>query len=489
MKKHILNLTKDTAVYGIGQVLNRSIGFLLLPLFTAYLTPADYGIIALLGVISFLVLPVFGLGLGTSLGIVYYKHDEESWRNATIWTAFLLLCLSSLILLTIIFLFSEQVSWIIFQHAGYENFIILGIVGAIFNGIISLPLILKLQFEKKAKLYVLFSTIITVFTAILNVFFVVGLGWGVEGWIASTTIASVLAFFLYFAAILRTTEMTFNLGIGKDLLLLGYPIIPGFVFLFIMGHSGKYMLQWYRGLNEVGIYTIGYTFGIMMSVAVNAFTAAWYPFFNSFVNKQEEAKQLFGKVLLYYVIGFGGISCLFFIFAKPAIMLMTQRPFHDAYNLIGIVALGAYFIGAFSILLAGVYFARRLYLVTLVQLSSALVCIFLNFILIPPLGMVGAAISFLLAHLSMAAFQYGLNLSQKYLQVQYDWVRIFLFSSSFIVIAAITLIPRDFTFFQELALSVLLAVAMAGMVYLQLNFSEKKVLHNLLKKRILLIGG
>ncbi len=76
-----------TMVYGLGEALNRFANLLLLPLFTAYLSPADYGIIALLAFIPFLARPVFSLGLDTAVGIAYFERPDDAHRSAVIWTA------------------------------------------------------------------------------------------------------------------------------------------------------------------------------------------------------------------------------------------------------------------------------------------------------------------------------------------------------------------------------------------------------------------
>jgi hypothetical protein len=77
MERPFWQLARGTLIYGIGGILSRFIGFLLLPVFTSYLTPTEFGISALLGFIGFLVTPVFSLGLGAAMGICYFDGDDR----------------------------------------------------------------------------------------------------------------------------------------------------------------------------------------------------------------------------------------------------------------------------------------------------------------------------------------------------------------------------------------------------------------------------
>ena len=75
MKDQLLRLGRTAAIYGIGSILNRFISFLLLPLFTKYLTPTDYGISSILGWMTFLLAPIFSLGMGTGIATCYYEKE------------------------------------------------------------------------------------------------------------------------------------------------------------------------------------------------------------------------------------------------------------------------------------------------------------------------------------------------------------------------------------------------------------------------------
>ncbi len=476
MSKNITRLGRETIVYGVGQVLTKLISFLLLPLFTAYLSPSDYGVISILSLISLLAAPVFGLGIGMSAGVVYFENDSPERRNSTIWTAFLLLFVSGGIFVGASILFSRQINLIIFDNISdqTEYFIFLTVLATLFSNILAQPFALRLQFEQKSKLFVAMTTIATLVTIGATIFAVVYLRAGVTGYLIAGLAGSATTFLLYFFAAIPSLRFTMDGKVARELLQIGAPSIPAFAFLFITQNSGRYFLEKYNGLADLGIYTVGNNFGMVISVAITAFTTAWFPYFNSFISKQEEAKEAFGRSLTYYFVGAGSLSVMFFIFAKPVVSLMTQAPFHGAYQVVGFTALGHFMVGVFSIVVAGAYFAKKVYVINFSQSAAALTCIVLNILLIPVLGIIGTAVAFFTANLVLCVFQLGVNVNLRFLEVRYEWKRIGKFTATIAVLIAISFAPRNFSILQDFLFGGVLAAILVAAVYYQLNNTEKQ---------------
>ena len=119
---------------------------------------------------------------------------------------------------------------------------------------------------------------------------------------------------------LKSTIPTLCMRTVKELLRLGLPLVPSFAFLFILMHSNKYILEWHSGLEAVGIYSIGFNFGMAISIITGGIATAWYPFFMSYLNKLDEARLVFGRILTYYFLAIGLLCAAFFIFAKPIVV-------------------------------------------------------------------------------------------------------------------------------------------------------------------------
>lgn len=437
MNTRLSSLAKGTAIYGVGQTLNRMVALLMLPLFTAYLSPEDFGVIALLGILSFLVTPLFGLGFGASMGIVYFEGSCETRKARTVWTALAILVASSAIMLSVAAMYAEPISLLLFNNPQYGREILLVVGTAALNGIMIQPLQSRLQFEEQAGLFTVLSTVSALLVLALNALFVIRMGMGVDGWLIGGAIGAAVSFGSFFLVVARSTPFKLDYSVARELVRLGLPIIPSFAFLLVMQHSGRYMLQWEKGLAEVGIYTIGYNFGMLAALAVGAFTTAWYSYFNSFIDRQGEGAQAFSKVMTYYIFLSGIIGLLFFAAAKPVVLLFTQSAFHSAYGVIGMVALSQCLSGLFSVLLPGCYFAREVRVVNIVQGVATVALLSANLLLIPRYGMYGAAGGMLFGFLVMPLAQLWINRRRNYLRIEYETRRILLFTIEFALFTAL----------------------------------------------------
>jgi O-antigen/teichoic acid export membrane protein len=438
MRRELAQLSKHTLIYGVGGLLNRFIGFLLLPVFTAYLAPADYGIYAILGLVTFVTISVFSLGLGAGIGPCYFEGNRAEQKESTVWTAFALLLASGACAAGLGLWLAPEISVLAFQTSAHAYVIRLTILGAALN-ILMIPFTLRLQFEGRATTFVVLTLVSTPITFGVSLWMIVGLGRGIRGLVEAGLIGQVLSLLLIIAPTVPTTRLRVEWSQAKELVRLSLPLVPSFAFLFVLQHGNKYILQWLQGLDAVGLYSIGFNFGMVLNLLVSAFQTAWYPYFMSFLDRREEACDVFGRIFTYYVLGFGGLCLFFFVVARPVVVLMTQPAFHQAYVAVGLSATAQLLTGVFSVLLPGIYFAKELKYVSLVQGIATLASVGLNYALIRGFGVMGAALGLVLGMLVLVVVQHAWNRRRRYLPVRYEWTRIRLFGLVLLGYAVVTL--------------------------------------------------
>ena len=490
MEQPFWRLARGTLIYGIGGILSRFIGFLLLPIFTSYLTPAEFGISSLLGFIGFLVTPVFSLGLGAAMGICYFDGDDRRRKETTVWTVFTVLGISVSALSVFGVAFAREISLLAFQTPQYHYLVTLSVMSTCLN-ILSIPFMLYFQFEDKAKTFVALATLSALIGIGLSILMVVVLGKGIQGLIESGLIAQAAMFLFFLFPVIPIVRYRFSRTLAYEILKLGVPLIPSFAFLFVIQQGNKYILQWFKGLETVGIYTIGFNLGLMMNLIVSGFTSAWIPYFMSFINKWDEARILFGRVLTYYAFSFGGLSLLFYITARPVVMIMTKTAFHDAYKVVGLSATAQFLTGVFSIFLPAIYFAKEVRYVTLIQGTSALLAVGFNLILIPLFGMIGSAVALMLGLLVMSVLQQTWNFKRRrsYLNVQYEWNRILCFSFIYAGFVLIMLLKGNPSLGVELLISGISAAMLPIILYALLNQREREMLWTIGKQVTRKVSG
>ncbi|MBF8247684.1 MAG: Polysacc synt C domain-containing protein [Bacteroidetes bacterium] len=454
MRQELRRLFGGVFVYGLGEVLNRTIGFLLLPLFTSYLSPKDFGISGILGLIVFLVIPVFSLGFGTAFGAVYFESSDRRRKDAMVWTAFAALFASTIIMGVSGWTTRDWLSVSAFGEPGFERLIVLSLLTAGCT-ILAMPFRLRLQFEERAKLYVSISAVSTFLSILSSVTMVVVLERGILGFVEGGLIGQAITFVLFFASVLPSTRICFDSSLISRLMKIGVATIPGFAFLFVLQQGNRYVLRHFDGLDAVGVYTIGYNLGFAMNILITGFTSAWTPYFLSFTERKEEARPLFSSIFSYYVLGFGFLSLFFYLAARPVVMLMTQQAFHGAFVVVGMTATAQFFIGVFSLSLAPVYFAKEVAKVTFVQGVAAVVGAGIMVALIRAAGIFGAGISLVFGFFLLAWLQHLWNKwrGEKYLRVEYDWERVARFGIFYVVVAMASLIPRNLQLTTEIVIA------------------------------------
>lgn len=470
ISSQLQRLAKGTAIYGVGQVLNRFIGFLLLPVFTSYLSPKEYGISAILLMLSGILTCVFSLGIGVSSGICYYDGDGVKHRANTVWTATWILGLSVLFFLVMGLPGSGLISFVAFGSTDYGYLVCLTLITAGLAMVVQ-PSILYLQFEEKATLFIILSATLTVFSFASSVLFVVFLKRGVKGLVEANAVSQLASLFVYFSVMTRELKPSYDVLLAKNLIKIGLPYILGFLSFFLIQYVDRYMLELYCGLNVVGTYSVGYNIGMMAMLIVGAFSAAWTPYFNSFVNRQEDASYLFSYILTYYIMGMGFLSLLMFLFAKPIVSLMTASPFHVAYTVVGIVSLAQAIYGCYLIFLPGLYYAKKTGIVNSILVGACLLNIILNSILIPWINMLGAAMATVASFLAMTIMTHFA--ARKYLVVTYDWMRILRYLASWAVAVTIYYVAPKSSLFVDTLTSTFVLIAFVSANYLYLNEKEQ----------------
>jgi len=477
MKQQILSLGKDSLIYGVGSVITRFIGLFTLPLFTAYLTPEEYGVLAMLALLTMVAQPLFSLGLGAAMGPCYFERDDAQNKSIVVWTTFLIHSLSSVFLIVIGWIYPEFIAKLV-RLSEEHNFLIgLSLTGCAFT-IMATAITARVQFEKQAKLYVM-VTLITALTAILvSILTVVILGWGVKGMVIGQLCGNIITLLAFIFIAAQHTKLLVSSGMAKELIRQGFPLIPSFAFIFIIMHGNKYILEWSLGLDAVGVYSIGFNLGMTMSIVTGGIATAWFPFFLKYINRQSEAGAIFSRIFTYYIFGVGLLTLFYFIFAKLVVELLTHEAYRDAYHLIGYVAIANFSQTLFGFFLPGLYFNNEVKYVSIVQGAAAILSLPLNYYLINEFGVLGAAIGLAISNTLMAALLYLWNFFNKlrYPCINYEWARAFVFFAMAFCICVVNEYIPSTTMLFEIFKSVSMALLAMFALFLLLNHSEKKFL-------------
>ena len=418
LDKQLVNLSKDTIVYGLSGAIQKSISFLILPFLTSKLAPKDFGIFALITLAASFLVGLFNLGTSNSLYIMYHKESDLLAKEHLIWTNFFLNLMVALFLLPILFFLTALLNDILFSTGDYSELLFLAFTTlAIWT--LCEPFMSYLRLENRVYTYVFFMIFTSSLIAFFSFYFVIVMNLGVEGLIFAGLISKSLVLLLMLLVVSRKIKFGVLFLKLKSLVRIGIPSIFGLFAFICIDYSDRKIIDIFLGLDLVGLYSMAYSFGSVALLITSAFSIAWSPFFISFVNKVEEAKIIFPKILYYYLSLICMISILFFGLSKDLMEFLTDPKFHTSSQLIGFIALAYLIKGIYLIFLPGIYFKEKLYWVSIIEWIAAFVNIALTIYLVQKIGILGAAISTLATYLLLAILAYLVG--QKYFRYQLNW--------------------------------------------------------------------
>ncbi len=484
MKRQMIGLGRDALIYGLGSMILRFMSLLLTPLYTARLLPQDYGVLAMLGLLSMVVQPVFGLGLSASMGPIYYDGNDETTKASAVWTVFALHAVSAAVMIFAAGMMPAQIGDVVRLSVKDVPLVQMTLISCALS-IMATAWMQRVQFEKQVKLYVWVTTATALISIVVSMITVIVLEWGVTGIVISQLVGNAVSLIAFlFVGVrsthvhlmqLRSVQMMVRTKMIGELLRMGLPMMPSFAFLFILMQSNKYILEWWAGLSAVGVYSVGFNFGSVMNIITGAIAVAWYPFLMSYMERPAEARVIFGRVFTYYVFGIGFLSLLFFLAAKPVMILFTRDVYYDGASVVGFVALSYMFQVAFSFFMPGLYFKKEIAYASVVQAVAAVVALLSNYVLIRMFGVLGAGIGVALGAFALAAFMFVWNQlnAARYPPIDYEWRRIGLFAAGTLIIAVVNANIPASDLRLEIVKAAVAGIIGLGLVFVCMNEQEK----------------
>lgn len=400
MLKDLKSLGKESLIYGLSTVGARLLNFILLPFYTHYLLPADYGVVAaVFSYIAFLNI-VYHYGMDQA----YMRHYSD--REKAFPSAFACLGLTTLGLTALLCAFAPF--WASASGIGAEYSRLVWYAAAILllDTVTIIPFA-DLRMRHRPLRFAGIRTASIVVNVALNVLFLRYMGLGLEGVFLANIISSAAAALLLLPELLAFRP-AWDAPVLKHLLAFALPLLPAGLGSMAVQVLDRPIMLHLADKASVGVYQANYRLGIFMMLVVSMFDQAWRPFFIE-RSHRADAPAVFARVLTYFV--FGGLwlwlALSFFIGDLARLRVAGVNLIHpDYWAGLGIVplVLAAYLLnGVYVNFLAPVIIAKKTGVILSVTLTGAAVSIAGNFALIPPFGMYGAAWAVLLSYLVMAA--------------------------------------------------------------------------------------
>lgn len=442
-------------MYGLTYAASAFIGLFLMPLYTRIFTVSEYGAIELITVVTQVIVLTAGLQVESGVARYYYECKNEEEKKRLISLGFFIKLIIPLLACLLIFFWLEQISFFLVGSFDYKKAFLISLLTVPLSSLFSyFLLLLRLQLAKK--LYVIVATGNTVIMCLLCIYLVAYLQIGIEGvfwgYLLSYATFSTIGLLLF----RKNLILTFSLPQAKDILAYSLPIIPVVLVSWFKQYIDRFLLLPFVGLLGVGYYTSGVRIGSIILMAISAFQLAWVPFSMSLIHK-EGHKEIFIKIFTYFLFFLSLVALIITIFSQEIFRLLVPNNYWNAHFLVGPLCGSIVLNGTFMIIGIGLNIVKKTYLNTISFLAGTFCGIFSLLILTPRIGVMGAAVSALVA--SGVTFIFGYFLAQRNYYIAYEWKK-----ALFIFILFLLIVPFNAYIEKNLTGAICITIKLAEIV-------------------------
>ncbi|OGR69041.1 MAG: hypothetical protein A2081_04020 [Elusimicrobia bacterium GWC2_61_19] len=416
MLKDLKALGKESLIYGLSTVGARLLNFLLMPFYTHYLLPAEYGVVAtVFSYMAFLNI-IYQYGMDQAY-MRHYAHKEKAFSTAY----------STVLVTSVVFsaaLACAPSFWAALGGIGAErgNLVLYAAAILFLDSINVLPFA-DLRMAHKPFYFAGVRVFSITVNVILNIVFLTRLHMGIEGVFLANLISSLISV----AAVPKRFNFSFDRELFGQLAAYSLPLLPAGLGAMAVQVIDRPILLRLAGESAVGIYQANYRLGIFMVLIVSMFDQAWRPFFLERADKPG-GPAVFARVLTYFtlVLVWLGMALSFFIPDLARFQVAGRALIHESYwpgLPIVPVVLFAYLVnGIYVNLLAPIIIAKKTKAIMVATLAGALVNVAANFALIPTFGIYGPPWAAFASYCVMALviYLYG----RSYFPVPYELKRL-----------------------------------------------------------------
>ncbi|KPJ51893.1 hypothetical protein AMJ39_09085 [candidate division TA06 bacterium DG_24] len=471
MREFLKGIGKHSVVYGLGDMLSKTVGFFLIPLYTRYLETWEYGTLEVMFV-TLNIAAIFALqGMASALIRAYlFDHtDSEATQRQVLSTGFFYLAGSCAFIYGGLIFWAPAISRLLLRStewAGLLRWVFL--TG--FLTTVSYVSFAYLRARVKSAAFVSIKLFSAVLNISLNIYLVVVVGLGLAGIIYSNFIAALAVFIIGLVVLRHQLVLRIDIEKLRGMLSYGLPLVPTGLALWILAVSDRYFLQFFSTQGEVGLYSLGDKFAHIFSVMlVHPFTLVWSAFYFPLA-RQPHARETLGRFLNYFVAvaGFVGIG----VAAGSNILIRLAAPpeYWRARGVVApLVASGALF-AVILVLDAGIGITKKTKYLPPIVMSAAAVNMGLNGLLIPRWGMMGAACATLGSNMVYCTIAYVVN--QRLYPVPHDWGRLVRAGGTFILLLATTYLIDTGSMGRDVALAAGLVAAYPILLFISGFFTE-----------------
>jgi O-antigen/teichoic acid export membrane protein len=438
------SLLRGSLLYTIGSVVPRIGIFLLLPIYTLGMGPADFGIFSLMLSLAGLLTILYRLGLDGAL--LRFHFEVEGPRTAALyWTMAVITLAAGLLLSLLIGTVAAPVFSTVFTGVALMPYGWLAIGIALLTAFQYVPTTWFRAVERPVRV-VVFGFLTFGAGAVVTLWLVLGLHLGAVGGLLGQLASGVVVVAVTLALLLRRRPAGLDRDIAEEGLRFGLPLIPHSIAGWVLNLSDRWVIGLTIGLaaaaaqRQIGIYSLGYQLGQVVAVVAISLNTAWVPFF--YVRgEHERGPDLLREMTTLSVAALAILTIMVGVLAPEVVAVLAPKSWGGEASVAALVtplvAMACLIQGFYFMAVSPIFLQRRTAILPLFTLAAGALNVGLNILIIPVLGVVGAGWSTIAGYGLLAAGTVWY--ARRGYVVRFDWLR---FAGQLLVVAAAIVIAQ-----------------------------------------------
>jgi O-antigen/teichoic acid export membrane protein len=360
------------------------------------------------------------MGISMAFFRFYFDAEDDAGRTTVVRTSFWFTITMATAGLVVGSIFAPQISHLLFATDSRANLVRAALV-LLWAQMNYEQLTSLFRVEERSVSYVAATLANVIITVVGTILLVAVWHQGAIGVIVGNSTGTLAVYFVLLAYRRFQLGLEFDRDLFRQMQRFGLPLIPSGIALWVIDLSDRFFLVRMKGLGENGLYSIGVRISTAILLVLIALRTAW-PAFAFSIKDDEEAKRTYGFVLTYVLYLCCWLSLTLSLLAPWLVRLLTTPRFYPASEVVPLLVFGGTAFIAFNVMSIGIGRAKKTQFNWVVTGGAAAVNVALNFALVPPYGMMGAAVSTLVAYVLMFL---GMTVrAQQVFPVPYQWRRI-----------------------------------------------------------------
>jgi O-antigen/teichoic acid export membrane protein len=414
-------LARHSAVYSVGGVLQQLSSIVMLPIYTTHLTPTDYGTQEIVGIVNGVLSILLGVAISSAFFRFYFEYDDEETRLEVLSTAAIALGGSGLVVLGGLAFANHLFAGVLLDDPGLGLYFQLAFAALWFQ-IVNNLFFGYLQAQRRSLAYVAFSLLRLLSAIGLNIYFVVVKGYGVLGIMLSTLVSGILVFLCLSVPIMWRIGLRFKRRHLSDMTRFGLPVILAELSATVVQISDRLFIKSYVSLAETGIYSLSVRIGTVPSQFISQpFNQTWLPR-RLEIAREENSERIFGRIFSWFLalITLAGLAVS--TLASDVLHIIADPKYWPAARVIPIIVLANIIFTMHYHFNIGILLEKKTAWLARINMINVVLVLLLNWLLIPTLVSLGAAIASLICCCVKSGLTY--LVSRRLYKTHFEWTRV-----------------------------------------------------------------